>query len=243
MAKQVESKTRPVLGHIIVGDLPQSELYVKLKLKACDEVGIGHTGHKLPATASEQDLMEKVRELQGDPKVSGVLVQLPLPAHLDEEKIINMIGPEKDVDGLHPFNAGSLALKRHAPYFVSCTPLGVISILEDIYGSTEELCGKKVALIGRSNIVGMPMYLLLNKYNSFVTTCFSKTPESLLSEIVQQADIVIAACGVPGLIKSSWIKKDAIIIDVGINFVYPNEEVTDSKPLMSGDVEFNEECL
>ena len=128
--------------------------------------------------------MEKVRELQDNPEVSGILVQLPLPVHLDEEKIINMIGPEKDVDGLHPFNTGSLALKRHAPYFVSCTPLGVISILEDIYGSTEELYRKKVALIGRSNIVGMPMYLLLNKYNSFVNVCFSKTPENLLRETV-----------------------------------------------------------
>ena len=105
---------------------------------------------------------------------------MPLPGHLDVEKVINLIGPEKDVDGLHPFNAGSLALKRHAPYFVSCTPLGVISILEDIYGSTEALSGKRVALIGRSNIVGMPMYLLLNKYNAFVTTSFRLTPEYLL---------------------------------------------------------------
>ena len=186
--------------------------------------------------------MQKVRQLQQDPEVSGVLVQLPLPAHLDEERIINMIGPDKDVDGLHPFNTGSLALKRHAPYFVSCTPLGVISILEDIYGSTDKLLGKRVALIGRSNIVGMPMYLLLNKYNAFVSVCFSKTPPELLREIVEQADIVIAACGVPGLIKSSWIKQGASIIDVGINFVQPNEK-EESKPLMSGDVEFNEECL
>ena len=168
--------------------------------------------------------MRKVRQLQQDSEVSGVLVQLPLPPHLDEEKIINMIGPDKDVDGLHPFNTGSLALKRHAPYFVSCTPLGVISILEDIYGSTDQLQGKRVALIGRSNIVGMPMYLLLNKYNAFVSVCFSKTPADLLRETVEQADIVIAACGVPGLIKSKWIKEGASIIDVGINFVQLNDD-------------------
>lgn len=150
-----------------------------------------------------------------------------------------MIGPEKDVDGLHPFNAGSLALKRHAPYFISCTPLGVIAILQDLLGSTDALEGKKVALIGRSNIVGMPMYLLLNKFNAFVTTCFSKTPEWMLKQSVEEADIVIAACGVPGIIRSSWIKPGAIIIDVGINFV----KSQDDEPVLCGDVEFNEECL
>lgn len=130
-----------------------------------------------------------------------------------------MIGPEKDVDGLHPFNVGGLALKRHAPYFVSCTPLAVIAILQEIYGNISAIEGKRVTLIGRSNIVGMPMYLLLNKYNAFVTTCFSKTPTELLKESVEQADIVIAACGVPGIVRSHWIKKGAIVIDVGINFV------------------------
>ena len=146
-------------------------------------------------------------------------MQLPLPNHLDQEKIINMIGPEKDVDGLHPFNIGGLALKRHAPYFISCTPLGVIAILQDIFGSTSALEGKRVALIGRSNIVGMPMYLLLNKYNAFVSVCFSKTPEERLQSIVEEADVIIAACGVPGIVRSKWIKPDAVVIDVGINFV------------------------
>ncbi len=124
---QIESK--PYLGYIIVGDLPQSELYVKLKLKACDEVGIGHVGFRLPESISEPELIDAVKKLEADPKISGILVQLPLPAKFDQEQIINLIGPEKDVDGLHPYNIGSLALKRHAPYFVSCTPLGVISIL------------------------------------------------------------------------------------------------------------------
>ena len=112
-----------------------------------------------------------------------------------------------------------MALKRHAPYFISCTPLAVTAILQDLVGSTDQLVGKKVALIGRSNIVGMPMYLLLNKLNAFVTICFSKTPEELLKQTVEEADIVIAACGVPGIIRSSWIKIGAIVIDVGINFV------------------------
>lgn len=157
--------------------------------------------------------------MQEDPKVSGILVQLPLPGHLEEERIINMIGPEKDVDGLHPFNIGSLALKRHAPHFISCTPLAVVAILQSILGSTEQLQGKKITLIGRSNIVGMPLYLLLNKFNAFVTVCFSKTSPTQLEEAVSSADIVIAACGVPGIIRAHWIKPEAIVVDVGINFV------------------------
>lgn len=178
-------------------------------------------------------------ELEADESVSGILVQLPLPAHLDQERVINLIGPRKDVDGLHPYNVGSLALKRHAPYFVSCTPLAVLAILEEAFGSTEAIQGKKVVLIGRSNIVGMPMYLLLNKYDAFVTVCFSKTSEAQLKEAVSQADIVIAACGVPGLIRASWIKADSVVVDVGINFV----QLTKEQSVLSGDVEFNEELL
>ena len=138
---------------------------------------------------------------------------------MDQEQAINLIGPEKDVDGLHPFNIGSLALKRHSPYFVSCTPLGVLKILEQELGSTDALSGKRVTLIGRSNIVGMPMYLLLNKYNAFVNVCFSTTTSQMLEEAVRQADIVIAACGVPGLIRAEWLKEGTIAIDVGINYV------------------------
>lgn len=165
-----------------------------------------------------------------------------MPSHLDEEKIINMIGPEKDVDGLHPFNLGSLMLKRHFPYFIASTPLGVIEILEEIYGSIDRLSGKRVALIGRTNLVGMPLYLLLNKYNSFVNVCFNMTPDDLLKDTVSSSDIIIAACGVPGLIKANWIKKDAVVIDVGCNFVVPGDK-EGQKPRMSGDVEFNEELL
>lgn len=151
-----------------------------------------------------------------------------------------MIGPEKDVDGLHPFNVGSLALKRHAPHFISCTPLGVLAILQSVLGSTDELQGKKITLIGRSNIVGMPMYLLLNKFNAFVTVCFSKTSTAQLEEAVKGADIVIAACGVPGIVRAHWIKPEAIVIDVAINFVKSDEE---SEAVMTGDVELTEETL
>jgi|LakMenE01Jun11ns_1017448.scaffolds.fasta_scaffold8041347_1 methylenetetrahydrofolate dehydrogenase (NADP+)/methenyltetrahydrofolate cyclohydrolase/formyltetrahydrofolate synthetase len=121
-----------------------------------------------------------VKELNDDAKISGVLLQLPVPAHLDQEQAINLIGPNKDVDGLHPFNIGSLALKRHTPYFVSCTPLGVLTIIKEELGSFEALAGKKVTLIGRSNIVGMPMLLLLNKYNAFVNLCFSISTEQMI---------------------------------------------------------------
>lgn len=143
-----------------------------------------------------------------------------------------MIGPEKDVDGLHPFNIGSLALKRHSPYFVSCTPLGVISILKEELGSTDALKGKRVTLIGRSNIVGMPLYLLLNKYNAFVTLCFSVTLPLMLEEAVRNADIVIAACGVPGLVKADWLKEGVIAIDVGITYVTGN----DGSKVIAGDI-------
>jgi 5,10-methylene-tetrahydrofolate dehydrogenase/methenyl tetrahydrofolate cyclohydrolase len=126
-----------------------------------------------------------------------VLVQLPLPSGIDQEKIVNLIGPDKDIDGMHPFNIGSLALKRHSPYFVSCTPLGVLRILEEILGSQEAIACQKVLIIGRSNIVGMPMFLLLNTLNAFCRIAFSFTPPELLEQYVREADIVIAACGVP----------------------------------------------
>ena len=131
-------------------------------------------------------------------------------------------------------------MKRHAPYFVSCTPLGVVSILADIYGSTKAIAGKHVALIGRSNIVGMPLYLLLNKYDASVQVSFSKTPVDELRRSVEQADIVIAAAGKPNLVKADWLKKDAIAIDVGISFV---DVPGSKKPLMTGDIEFNEKSL
>ena len=131
-------------------------------------------------------------------------------------------------------------MKRHAPYFISCTPLGVVSILADILGSTDEIAGKKVALIGRSNIAGMPLYLLLNKYDTSVQVCFSKTPVDDLRRTVEQADIVVAACGIPHLIKSHWLKKGAIAIDVGISFV---DTPGSKKPIMTGDIEFNEQSL
>lgn len=172
--------------------------------------------------------------------ISGVLVQLPLPSHLDQEQVINLIGPEKDVDGLHPFNIGSLALKRHTPYFISCTPLGVVSILQEILGSTEAISGRKITLIGRSNIVGMPLYLLLNKYNAFVQVMFSKNSEAEIQSTVEQSDIVISACGVAGLIRSQWLKQDAIVIDVGISYI---QNAENEKPVISGDVEFNELTL
>lgn len=122
---------------------------------------------------------------------------MPLPAKFDQEKLINMIGPEKDVDGLHPFNIGSLALKRHSPYFVSCTPLGVVKILEDSLGSKEAIACKRVLIIGRSNIVGQPLYLLLNNLNAFCKVAFSLTPPDLLEQYVRESDIVVAACGKP----------------------------------------------
>lgn len=197
---------------------------MRSKLKVCDEIGIQHRGYHLPADVDESEVLRCVQDLKDDPKVHGILVQLPMPEKFDAAKVTTSIGPEKDVDGLHPFNVGSLALKKHTPYFVSCTPLGVVRILEEVLGSTDAIAGKKVLIIGRSNIVGQPLYLLLNTFNAFTRIAFRLTPPSVLEQYVRESDIVVAAAGVPHLVRSNWIKPGSIVIDVGVNYV-ENEDL------------------
>jgi len=212
----------PGLAVVLVGDDPASAVYVRAKHKACIEAGMASFEHRLPADSTQADLVALVKALNADGAVDGILVQLPLPAHIDENVIIATIDPDKDVDGFHPVNAGRLATGLHG--FVPCTPLGCVMLLEDRLG---DLSGKDAVVIGRSNIVGKPMAQLLLAKNCTVTIAHSRTHD--LPEVVRRADIVVAAVGRPAMVKGDWIKPGAVVIDVGINRV-------DGK--LVGDVDF-----
>jgi len=207
-------KSVPGLATVLVGDNPASHVYVKSKRKACAEVGIESFGIELPATASQAEVEETVKKLNADPKVNGILVQLPLPAGLDEERVLSSISLEKDVDGFHPVNIGRLAQKGRDPLFVPCTPEVCMYLIGKAVPSVE---GLNAVVLGRSNIVGMPVALLLVRANATVTICHSRTKN--LADVVRSADILVAAIGKPEMVRGSWIKPGAIVIDVGINRV------------------------
>lgn len=221
---QKEGKRLPVLSVILVGDNPASQSYVKSKANACASIGMENRTICMPGSTTQQELLEKVKRQNEDPEVDGILVQLPLPSHLDEVSIIDAISPDKDVDGLHPVNAGKLLTGRDG--FVPCTPLGVMEMLASI-GYTD-LSGLNAVVIGRSNLVGKPLSLLLQKQNATVTMAHSRTAH--LKELCQQADILIAAIGKPKKITADYIKEGAVVIDVGIN------RMEDGK--LCGDVDF-----
>jgi methylenetetrahydrofolate dehydrogenase (NADP+) / methenyltetrahydrofolate cyclohydrolase len=226
-------KSIPGLATVLVGENPASHVYVKSKRKACAEVGIESFGIELPATASQAEVEEVVKRLNDDPKVHGILVQLPLPAGLDEEKVLSAIRIEKDVDGFHPINIGRLAQKGREPMFVPCTPEGCIYLIEKALPSLE---GMNAAVLGRSNIVGMPVALLLIRANATVTICHSRTKN--LADVVCSADILVAAIGKPEMVRGSWVKPGAVVIDVGINRV---EDATRPRGYrLVGDVAFDE---
>jgi 5,10-methylene-tetrahydrofolate dehydrogenase/methenyl tetrahydrofolate cyclohydrolase len=205
-------KPRPGLATVLVGDRVDSATYVRSKQKACAELGIESYGHHLPADASQQEVEDLVKRLSDDPKVNGILVQLPLPSHLNEERVLQTIALEKDVDGFHPINIGRLAQKGREPLFVPCTPYGCIYLLEQAGVQIE---GANAVVLGRSNIVGMPAALLLIGKNATTTVCHSRTRD--LPDVVRQADILIAAIGKAEMVRGSWIKPGAAVIDVGIN--------------------------
>jgi len=205
-------KMRPGLATVLVGDRVDSATYVASKQKACQELGMESFSHHLPAETSQEDMEGLVRELNADPRVHGILVQLPLPAHLDEERILKLISVEKDVDGFSPINIGRLAQKGRQPLFVPCTPDGCITLLEH---SGVKIEGAHAVVLGRSNIVGMPAALLLISKNATVTVCHSRTRD--LPGVVRQADILIAAIGKLEMVRGDWIKPGAAVIDVGIN--------------------------
>jgi methylenetetrahydrofolate dehydrogenase (NADP+) / methenyltetrahydrofolate cyclohydrolase len=205
-------KPKPGLATVLVGEDPASHVYVSSKQKACAQAGIESFGFKLPATASQEEVESLVRELNADPKVNGILVQLPLPDGLDDERVLNTISLEKDVDGFHPINIGRLAQKGRDPLFVPCTPYGCIYLLEQ---AGVKLSGASAVVLGRSNIVGMPAALLLVRQNATVTICHSRTKD--LPDVVRGADVLIAAIGRAEMVRGDWIKPGAAVIDVGIN--------------------------
>jgi len=204
------SGRKPGLAVVLVGEDPASSVYVRSKGKATLAAGMESFEHRLPADVGEDELIALVDRLNADPAVDGILVQLPLPRHIDERRVITRIDPDKDVDGFHPVNAGRLATGLDG--FVPCTPLGCLMLLKDVH---PHLAGLEAVVIGRSNIVGKPMGQLLLKESCTVTMTHSRTRD--LFAHVRQADIVVAAVGIPGFVEASWIKPGASVIDVGIN--------------------------
>jgi methylenetetrahydrofolate dehydrogenase (NADP+)/methenyltetrahydrofolate cyclohydrolase len=223
----------PGLATVLVGEDPASQSYVRAKHRACEDLGIISYGSNLSADIGQEKLQAVISELGVDEKVHGILIQLPLPKHLDEERILNSIPLEKDVDGFHPVNIGRLAQKGREPLFAPCTPSGIIYLLKK-YSDT--LVGKRAVVIGRSNIVGMPVSLLLLRENATVTICHSRTQD--LPAVAQEADILIAAIGKPQFVKGSWIKPGAVVIDVGVNRVADSSKKRGYR--LVGDVDFNE---
>jgi methylenetetrahydrofolate dehydrogenase (NADP+) / methenyltetrahydrofolate cyclohydrolase len=207
-------KPIPGLATVLVGENPASQVYVRNKQKACAEVGIQSFGFNLPASASQQEIEKLVSDLNADPRVNGILVQLPLPAGLDEESVLRTISVEKDVDGFHPINIGRLAQKGREPLFIPCTPAGVMYLIGTVIPKLE---GVNAVVLGRSNIVGMPVALLLVKANATVTICHSRTRD--LPAVVRQADVLVAAVGKAEMVRGDWVKPGAVVIDVGINRV------------------------
>ncbi len=223
----------PGLATVLVGSRRDSQTYVRMKKKACVEVGITSLGHDLPADISQADLLEVVRTLNGNPDVHGILVQLPLPDHIDDEEVLGAISLEKDVDGFHPLNIGRLSMKRRDPLFVPCTPKGCIELLDR---SGVEIEGKRAVVLGRSNIVGLPVAMLLLHRNATLTICHSRTKD--LPGVVREADILIAAVGRPEMVRGDWIKPGAVIIDVGVNAV--DDASREKGYRLVGDVAFDE---
>jgi methylenetetrahydrofolate dehydrogenase (NADP+)/methenyltetrahydrofolate cyclohydrolase len=218
----------PGLAVVLVGEDPASQVYVRSKGKQTQEAGMNSYEHKLSAETSQEDLLKLIDQLNNDPDVHGILVQLPLPDHIDEESVINSVSVDKDVDGFHLSNVGRLSIG--AKGIVPCTPLGSMMMLKDQLG---DLSGKKAIVVGRSNIVGKPMAALLLKESCTVTIAHSRTQD--LPGECRQADIVIAAVGRPEMVKGDWIKPGATVIDVGINRI----EKEDGSTKLVGDVEFS----
>ncbi|MBI28994.1 MAG: Bifunctional protein FolD protein [Alphaproteobacteria bacterium MarineAlpha5_Bin11] len=226
----------PGLAVVQVGNVAASSVYVKAKTKQAQDVGIRVFDHHLGEDTNEEMLLNLVSQLNKSEEVNGILVQLPLPKHINEEVILNSINPEKDADGFHPFNVGklSIASSNDENLLIPCTPYGVLLMLKEL---NIGLVGKNAVIIGRSNIVGKPMLQLLIKESCTVTVAHSKTKN--LEMLCKNADILVAAVGRPKMVKGSWIKKGAIVLDVGINRIIENRDGED-KNILVGDVDFNE---
>ena len=219
-----EFDKRPGLAVVIVGEDPASQVYVRNKKRGCEEVGMYSEEYALPAETTEKELLSLIDKLNKDPKINGILVQLPLPDHLDAEKVLLAIDPRKDVDAFHPQNVGKIMIGNFS--FLPCTPAGVMELLKHY---NIDVCGKHCVIVGRSNIVGKPQAMLMLKENATVTVCHSKTKD--IASITRQADILVAAVGRPCFITADMVKEGAVIVDVGIN------RMADGK--LCGDVDFS----
>ena len=223
----------PGLATILVGNNPASRSYVDSKIKTTEALGIHSVTYEFDENCSQDELTALIEKLNEDPNIQGILVQLPLPEHLSEDAILHSISPKKDVDGLHPYNAGLLSKKYSEPLFYPCTPSGVIRLIQSV---CPDITGMNAAVVGRSSIVGMPTAMMLSRCNATPTLCHSYT--KALDEICRNSDIIIAAAGSPELIRGEWIKPGAIVIDVGINHI-PDETNPRGYRLV-GDVAFDE---
>jgi methylenetetrahydrofolate dehydrogenase (NADP+) / methenyltetrahydrofolate cyclohydrolase len=215
----------PGLAVVLVGMDPASQVYVRNKRAACEKTGIRSFSHDLPASATEHELLSLIDLLNNDPAIHGILVQLPLPSHIEEKRVIRAIAPEKDVDGFHPINVGLLSIGEKC--LAPCTPSGIMALIDS---TGAKIAGSRAVVIGRSNIVGKPIAMMLLARSATVTICHSKTHN--IEDEIKRADIVVAAVGRPGFVKGEWIKPGAVVIDVGIN------RMPDGK--LAGDVEYNE---
>lgn len=231
-ARIAAGKSKPGLAVVLVGDDPASQVYVRNKVKFTEEVGMASFEHRLPGDTSEADVVALVRQLNADPAVHGILVQLPLPTHISEARVIDEIAPEKDVDGLTQANAGALALGR--PALRPCTPMGSVQLIKSV---RENIAGANALVVGRSILVGKPLAQLLLEENCTVTTAHSRSYD--LPGLCLQADILCAAVGRPEMIRGDWVKEGAIVIDIGINRVDAPEKGA-GKTKLVGDVAFEE---
>lgn len=232
-----EHGIKPGLAVVIIGEDPASQIYVRNKKRRAESCGFYSLQHTVAKDTSQQDVLKLIDELNNDDAIHGILVQLPLPDHLDDQTITQAISPSKDVDGFHFVNIGKLTAGHTADAFVPCTPAGCMLMIEDELGP--DLSGKTAVVIGRSNIVGKPMASLLMQRNATVTVTHSRTKD--LPKVVSKADIVVAAIGRPEMIKADWIKPGAVVIDVGINRV---EKTIDgeTKSRLTGDVDYDDVC-
>lgn len=227
VAKLKEKGINCVLAVIQVGEDPASKVYVRNKKRACEYIGIESISYELPEKTTQEELLEIIDKLNDDEKVNGILCQLPLPKHIDEDVVIKRISPQKDVDGFHPENVGALVIGQKG--FVSCTPAGIIELLKR---SNIDIDGKHCVIVGRSNIVGKPMALLMLRENATVTVCHSHTKN--LKDITKTADILIVAIGKPKFINEEYVKEGAVVIDVGIH--------RQENKKLCGDVDFDSVC-
>lgn len=222
----------PGLAVLLVGEDPASAMYVRMKGRRCESVGMNSYTNTMPADSTQEEVIEAVRAYNNDPNIHGILIQLPLPDHIDEEAVLKEVSLAKDVDGFHPLNIGALAMKGRTPTFTPATPTGCMTLIAE---SGVDVSGKKAVVLGRSNIVGMPMALMLNNANATVTIVHSRTANA--AEIIRKADILIAAIGMPEYVKADWVKPGAVVIDVGTNKI----DAPDTKKGYKwvGDVDFD----